>query len=255
MSGDGPTTPHSGDRGDGRAQREAPTLEELVRFAAQLPEDQAAALLRRARPASRSVDSGEEIAGVPLRLLPRCPVCGKPFVRRNVQQRYCPDHKNGRAAPEPRQPVPEFVRRIATAGEVPAYASWTDFLERTTPTVRMAWCRAKAEKANLPRLMSGVPEAMITAQDVWRVLEAAQGRCAHCGSLAVEKRPSTVKGAPLPWEHVGRRIGSLGHRIARFNRGKNAPSNLCWSCLWCNTWPDERQPGARDHGGWHPGDD
>lgn len=169
MSGKGQASPRGGDRGDGRAQREAPTLNELVRFAAQLPDDQAAALLRRARPASRSVDS-EEIAGVPLRLLPRSSVCGKPFVRRNVRQKYCPDHKGG----------------------------------------------------------------------------------AHCGSLAVEKRPSTATGQPLPWDAVGRRIGSLGHRIARFNRGTNALSNLCWSCLWCNTWPDDRKRGATDHGGWHP---
>lgn len=254
MSGNGSASPRSGDQWDGRAQREAPTLEELVRFTSQLPEDQAAALLRRVRPASRSVDSGEKIAGVPLRLLPRCAVCGKPFVARDVRQKYCPDHKGGRAAREPSQPVPESMRRIASAAEAPAYTSWADFLERTTPAARMAWCRAKAKKANLPRLMSGSPDAKIMAEDVWRVLDAAQGRCAHCGSLAVEKRPSTAKGAPLPWEQVGRRIGSLGHRIARFNRGKNAPSNLCWSCLWCNTWLDERQWGARDHGAWHPGD-
>lgn len=233
-------------------QREAPTLEELVRFAARLPREQADALLRRARPAPRSPDADGELEGVPLRLLPRCLVCGKPFVRRNVQQKYCPDHKGGRATPVPRPSTPESLRRIATASEVPAYASWKDFLERTTPAARMAWCRAKAKKANQPRLMSGVPATKITAEDVYRVLEAAQGRCEHCKSLAVEKRPSTAKGQPLPWDHVGRRIGSLGHRVARFNKGKNTPANLCWSCMWCNTWPDERRRGAADHGGWYP---
>lgn len=58
------------------------------------------------------------------------------------------------------------------------------------------------------------------------VLEAAKGRCESCGSLAVENRPSGPNGKPLPWAQVGRRIGSLGHRVARFNGGSNAPGNL-----------------------------
>lgn len=44
------------------------------------------------------------------------------------------------------------------------------------------------------------------------------------------------------------RIGSLGHVVARFNGGANTPDNLAWSCLWCNTRPNERQPGATDRG-------
>ena len=128
----------------------------------------------------------------------------------------------------------------------PVYASWEDFLARTTPAERRRWCTTKASKANGPRLMSGRPEAMISTEDVLAVLEQARGRCAHCGSLAVERRP------PGPWGRVGRRIGSLGHRIARFNGGPNTLDNLNWCCMWCNTWPEERIKGTTDHGGYFP---
>lgn len=134
----------------------------------------------------------------------------------------------------------------------PLYTSWNDYLAKTTPAMRRRWCAAKTKKANAPRLMSGSPALVITADDVWAVLEAARGRCAHCGSLAVEKRPSMPNGSPAPWEHVGRRIGSLGHRTSRFQGGANNQDNLIWSCLWCNTWPDQRVPGALDHGGYFP---
>ena len=113
---------------------------------------------------------------------------------------------------------------------------------------RLAWCKAKAKKANAPRLMSGAPVVRISGADVLRVLEAARGRCCYCGSLAVERRPSGPIGEPLPWASVGRRIGSLGHRLARFDGGDNDAENLSWVCLWCNTWPQERRPGALDHG-------
>lgn len=134
----------------------------------------------------------------------------------------------------------------------PVYLSWEDFLDRTTPSQRMEWCRKKAAKANKRRLMSGVPDVRITGADVMAVLDLAKGRCGYCGSLAVENRPSTPSGKPLPWGHVGRRVGSLSHRVARFNGGCNAPANLIWACLWCNTWPQERRLGASDHGGIQP---
>jgi hypothetical protein len=116
----------------------------------------------------------------------------------------------------------------------------------------MAWCRDKAKKANGSRLLSGEPTARVTAQDVWAIMAAALGRCAYCGSLAVEKRPSTPTGQPLPWEQVGRRIGSLSHVVPLFYGGTNTPDNLCWSCLWCNTWRGEGRLGATDHGGLQP---
>lgn len=146
------------------------------------------------------------------------------------------------------RPMPARPAQSMTKPPAPLYASWNEYLARTTSGERRAWCARKAKKANGDRLMSGRPEDRITAEDVWAILQGAQGRCAHCGSLAVESRPSKPNGAPAPWEHVGRRIGSLGHVLARFNGGTNTPDNLVWSCLWCNTWPEERRAGATDHG-------
>jgi hypothetical protein len=119
----------------------------------------------------------------------------------------------------------------------------------------MAWCRAKAKKANGRRLMSGEPAARITAQDVWAIMAAARGSCGYCGSLAVQKRPSTPTGQPLPWEQAGRRIGSLSHVVSLFDDGTNTLDNLCWACLWCNTWRGEGRLGATDHGGLQPDGD
>jgi len=155
-----------------------------------------------------------------------------------------------RATPAPLHPPPE------TGGlpPPPRYASWDDFLTRTTLAERRRWCAQKAGKANRERLMSGRPETKITTVEVWTVLEAAQGRCHHCGSLAVERRPSAANGAPVPWSHIGRRIGSLGHLLSRFHGGSNTMDNLVWSCLWCNTWQTERTARATDHGAYHPQD-
>jgi hypothetical protein len=127
----------------------------------------------------------------------------------------------------------------------PQFVSWQDFIARTTAAQRREWCARKAKVANRPRLMSGSPISKITAGDVWKVLAEACGRCAHCGSLAVERRPSRQDGAPVPWESAGRRIGSLGHQVSRFHGGLNTVDNLVWSCLWCNTWPSERRPARR----------
>jgi hypothetical protein len=176
--------------------REAPTLGELLSFAATLPPDQAERLLARARPAPLTPDDNDQV-----------------------------------------DPPP------------PVYHSWGEYLQVTSAAERLQWCRAKAKIANRTRLMSGAPERKITANEVWTILEATEGRCAYCGSLAVERRPSGPEGRPIPWARIGRRIGSLGHRLARFHGGANNPANLCWSCLWCNTWPTERRPGATDHGG------
>lgn len=150
---------------------------------------------------------------------------------------------------------PFAARRPAADPAPPAFLSWEDFLTRTKAAEVMAWCRAKAKKANGSRLISGKPAVRVTAEDVWGVMAAARGCCAYCGSLAVQKRPSAQGGQPLPWEEVGRRIGSLGHIVPRFDGGTNTPDNLCWSCLWCNTYPGEGRPGATDHGGLQPDGD
>src|SRR6266568_2918955 len=120
----------------------------------------------------------------------------------------------------------------------PSYLSWENYLARTTAAERMARCARTASRANRKRLMSPLPTTRLVGQDVLSVLMAARGRCAYCGSLAVEGRPSNPHtGAPLPWAQVGRRVGSLSHLQWRVDGGDNDLSNLKWSCLWCNTWP------------------
>ncbi len=86
------------------------------------------------------------------------------------------------------------------------FASWGDYLARTSERDRMARCRAAAKKANQKRLLSDAPITRLTAHDVWEVIQAAKGRCAHCGSLAVENRPSGPRGAPIPRRKSG--VGS-----------------------------------------------
>ena len=130
----------------------------------------------------------------------------------------------------------------------PLYRTFDEYLTATTEVQRRAWCRKKAEKANRPRLMSDAPDVQLTANDVLKIMMEAKGRCAHCGSLAVEPRPSNEKGHPIKWDPVGRRIGSLDHSDTRVGGGSNSPGNLRWSCLWCNTWENQRIPGATDHG-------
>ena len=152
-----------------------------------------------------------------------------------------------RAVPAPLSPPPQ-----SGAPPAPRFASWADFIAQTTPAERRAWCARKAKKANAPRLMSGSPSEKVGADDVWQVLAAARGRCAHCGSLAVENRPSRPDGAPVPWDTVGRRIGSLATGSAGSTVADNTRENLVWSCLWCNTWLGERRPGGTDHGGYFP---
>lgn len=141
---------------------------------------------------------------------------------------------------------------VVPAAAAPTFACWKDFLSRTTPSERLRRCYAAAKKANRKRLLSQAPTVKITRYDVWAVIERAKGRCAHCGSLAVESRPSNSIGAPIAWAQVGRRIGSLEHSKARYAGGDNFIENLAWACLWCNTWPSERRWGAEDHGGYYP---
>jgi hypothetical protein len=158
--------------------------------------------------------------------------------------------------PPPLPPWPWQMPGTETlSASPPMYASWHDYLARTSPAERMSRCAQRAQKANRKRLLSDAPEVRLTTADVWAVLEAARGRCAHCGSLAVEARPSNpLTGAPIPWAQVGRRIGSLQHVKSRLSGGDNNLSNLAWSCLWCNTWRNERRPLATDHGGHYPED-
>lgn len=237
-------------------EREVPTLAEVL---TQVPLDDARNILLGFIRSRQAFTLTELLTGVPrdraeeiLASLPQAGRAGAAAERevptlgefREAVARLPADQARqimARARPRPATPP-------AGVGEPPpAYASWGDYLARTTAAERRRWCAAKAAKANSPRLMSGRPETTIIAGDVLAVLEEARGRCAHCGSLAVERCPRG------PWGHVGRRIGSLGHRVARFNDGPNTPGNLDWCCMWCNTWPEERIRGATDHGGYFPG--
>lgn len=167
--------------------------------------------------------------------------------------------RSGRATPEAAlramaqaHPVDVGPRSGPPASVTPQYASWDDWLQGVSAAEIRRWCQQMAHTANRPRLLSGVPLVRVSPGVVWRVLADAEGRCAYCGSLAVERRPSGAHGQPIAWAGVGRRVGSLGHRKARFKGGGNEVENLAWSCLWCNTWLSERRPGATDHGGFYP---
>lgn len=169
---------------------------------------------------------------------------------------------------------------------LPVYLSWTDYLARTTYGERMKRCYAASKRANrvhrcqwrkpisgrgeFARMMREVikgpcgccgnlpgtqcsGEIKLTSRAIWNIIEKARGRCMYCGSLALEGRPShSATGAPLPWEAVGRRVGSLEH-IESFLDGRiNRLENLGWACLWCNVHPGARVPNAPDRGGFYP---
>ncbi len=153
---------------------------------------------------------------------------------------------------EKEPPSPRGYSKTKTPGCGP-FRSWEDFLTRTSQSERIRWCAIKAKVANRQRLISGSPKTLMTAAQVWEVLSKAEGRCSYCGSLALERRPSDPRtGAPRRWHHIGRRIGSLDHVSSRAIGGANTAGNLTWACLWCNTWPQDRRRGARDHGALHP---
>jgi hypothetical protein len=175
------------------------------------------------------------------------------FVRvRDEQARLAADHLASRDPGRNSTPRIQWPGVETAPAPPPTFRSFDDYLARTSAAKRKAKCSAAAQKANRKRLLSSAPEVHLTGKDVWAVFEAAKGRCAHCGSLAVEGRPSKPNGAPLPWAQIGRRIGSFEHLEWRIRGGGNDLSNLAWSCLWCNTWPGERRPGATDHGGFYP---
>src|SRR5271163_1291978 len=140
--------------------------------------------------------------------------------------------------PNPRRssgPPGQIPGAEAAPAPPPMFISWADYLTKTSHSQRMARCDSAAKKANRKRLLSAAPVVQLSGQHVWSVIETAHGRCVHCGSLAVESRPSNpITGAPLPWAQVGRRIGSLEHVETRFSGGDNDVVNLAWACVWCN---------------------
>lgn len=171
---------------------------------------------------------------------------------RKEQARLAADYQASRTPGRNSPPAIQWPGAKMLPAPEPTYLSFADYLAGTTHAERMVRFGAAAKKANRERLLSSPPKHRLSSDDVWGVMAAARGRCAHCGSLAVERRPSKPNGAPAPWAHVGRRIGSLEHRHWRARGGDNDLSNLAWSCLWCNTWESERRQGATDYGGFHP---
>ena len=178
------------------------------------------------------------------------------FVRnRKEQVRLAADRQASRMTGRNSSPAIQWPGVEAPPAPEPTYRSFVDYLTQTTHAERMTRCRKAAKKANRERLLSSAPKHRLSGDDVLNVMISARGRCAHCGSLAVEKRPSKPNGAPLAWAQIGRRLGSLEHRHWRARGGDNDLSNLAWSCLWCNTWVRERRQGATDHAGFHPAPD
>ena len=125
-------------------------------------------------------------------------------------------------------------------------------LPLTPDNLRMGVMIIKAEEAERTVARAASPsKTVITKQQVWAILKAAKGRCAYCGSLAVERGPVNPATSKLaPWAQVGRRIGSLDH----VRGAETRLDNLAWCCNWCNTWPSERRLLATDHGGYYPKD-
>jgi hypothetical protein len=125
-------------------------------------------------------------------------------------------------------------------------------LPLTPANLRLAVGHVRWEEDERAKKLAALPPKFkITKHHVWEVMSAAQGRCAYCGSLAVEYAPTKdAIGGLDGWAQIGRRIGSLDHVASR----ENHPDNLAWCCYWCNTWPEERRPLATDHGGYYPSD-
>jgi hypothetical protein len=170
----------------------------------------------------------------------------------------------------------------------PLYFSWPDYLARTTRSERMQRCYQAAKRANRVQRclwrrkpsgssvnivaaidnqlikgpcgccgsLPGGPctgENKLSGRDIWMIIEAANGRCMYCRSLAVEGRPSQRgTGAPLSWGHMGRRIGSLEHIGGFLDGRRNHLANLAWACLWCNVHREARRPFSNDAGGFYP---
>ncbi|MDQ2873546.1 MAG: hypothetical protein M3Y33_01415 [Actinomycetota bacterium] len=110
----------------------------------------------------------------------------------------------------------------------PRYESWEHYLASTTPAERRAMCAPRTKKANAARLMSAAPERRVIADDVWRIVEAAKGRCAHCGSLCLEKPPyDPVSKKKLPWGMSAG--GSAASRTSYRGRAVGRTTPPTWS--------------------------
>lgn len=147
--------------------------------------------------------------------------------------------KAGKCDPSPNKSVYED-RAVVLVGQTPLAECQKQFDDST----RNIFGRVDRDHPLRPR-------PKITKHHVWALMSEAKGRCVYCGSLAVEHAPTKAGVGKLDgWAQIGRRIGSLDHVAGP----ENHPDNLAWCCLWCNTWPQERQQQATDHGGYYPKD-
>lgn len=144
------------------------------------------------------------------------------------------------------------LRHVEVFGtsEPAMFADWPDYLTRTTLAERRKMCTGRTNRVNERIQVRASDEPRVTGDDIWQLVETAEGRCVHCGSLCLQSPPhDPVTGKKLPWGYIGRRIGSVTHLVRSADGGSNGLSNLTWSCLWCNDWRCERVVGATDHGG------
>lgn len=140
-----------------------------------------------------------------------------------------------------------YLRGAGGALPEPLYASWEDYVEHTTEQTRRAWLRRKVSKANSVRLLGGRPEGRLRLADAVSLLEEARGRCAACGSLAVEPTPRDVAGKQILGSMaLQRRIGTLDHWVPVLAGGSNHLDNLRWCCGRCQNLRPVGQPLSPD---------
>lgn len=100
-------------------------------------------------------------------------------------------------------PLTPSADSMTAPAEEPLYTSWEDYLAQTTVAERMTWCRGKAKRANRKRLMSDEPDVKLRGEDVWAVLEMAQGDVSSAGRWQWK----TDLRLPPVRQHLGRTLG------------------------------------------------
>lgn len=129
----------------------------------------------------------------------------------------------------------------------PLYASWEDYLEHTPEQTRRAWLRRKVSRANRVRLVGGRPEGRLRLADAVRLLEESRGRCAACGSLAVEPNPRDGTGKPILGSMaLQHRVGTIDHWVPVLAGGGNHLDNPRWCCGRCQNLRPVGQPLSPD---------
>lgn len=131
------------------------------------------------------------------------------------------------------------------------FHTWDDF-EHMNEADRLRRYEEEAKATIQNGLLSRRARKHIDGQEVAIILRAARGRCHYCKSLAIESRPPNWQDTPSLWAPIGRRIGMVAYQAVPSATSRKSVMSPIWCCLWCNTWPDERNANAVDHGGHHP---